>query len=254
MNLPSMPQHPSPAERAERALQRLARGPHPALDAAALARIEARLLAAIPATTAHRSPAWRWRAVALRALAACAVLILAVAAVWGLANRSLPGQPLYPVRQGTEALRMHLAGDPQAATLHLRYADRRLDEFEALLDRGELHLTTLDRAAAELSAALALLEDHRAAPDTAPRLFALSVRQTALAERAAAIAIDHDEALPILAASIAQATQIGVQTRALAGDLLLAAVPADRLSGETGALSLAPDSAVLLPRAPQVSG
>ncbi|NOX63685.1 MAG: hypothetical protein GXP42_17310, partial [Chloroflexi bacterium] len=62
------------------------------------------------------------------AFVAMLLLILALGVV-----RSLPGQPLYPIKRGSEALALLFIRSPEAqADYYMRLADRRLSEMEAL--------------------------------------------------------------------------------------------------------------------------
>ncbi|MBV9328511.1 MAG: hypothetical protein JO352_32755 [Chloroflexi bacterium] len=76
---------------------------------------------------------WVWRGAIGGILAA----ILAVVATLSASASSLPGQPLYSLKQATEELGVRLAPDDQARTLLLlRQANARLDETAQLLDEG----------------------------------------------------------------------------------------------------------------------
>ena len=89
------------------------------------------------------SPSWR------RAGVVAAGAIASVVAVSGVAvagSQSLPGDPFYGVKRGTEALQLRTAdGDLDKGTLHLDFASTRLQEVRGL---------TFGRDAAERSATL----------------------------------------------------------------------------------------------------
>jgi hypothetical protein len=64
------------------------------------------------------------------------VLVCGMLGVGTVSAASLPGSPLYPVKQATEAVVTWAAFTPQLqTTVHLAWAERRLDEAEALLAR-----------------------------------------------------------------------------------------------------------------------
>lgn len=71
------------------------------------------------------------------------VIILTLSAIGGgtvyAAQDSLPGDTLYPVKLGTEEIRMMLPGDDVAkAERALSFAGRRIEEIEALAENGRL--------------------------------------------------------------------------------------------------------------------
>lgn len=72
---------------------------------------------------------------------AAAVVVLIIAAIWtttSLSAHSLPGEPLYPVKLLTERVEYSVAFNPhRKALLHLRFADRRTEEFTGIFKPGE---------------------------------------------------------------------------------------------------------------------
>ena len=69
-----------------------------------------------------------WRSTAFMAAVSAAVLLfIGTGATYASAN-ALPGQPLYPVKRGVEAVSVWLAGVETAMQLHLDFAGRRLAE------------------------------------------------------------------------------------------------------------------------------
>ncbi len=78
------------------------------------------------------------------AMPAIAIILLAVAVFTGgtaatvyAADQAVPGEPLYAVDVAVEQLRLALTTDPAAeAELHLRYAQERLAEIQALAQSG----------------------------------------------------------------------------------------------------------------------
>jgi hypothetical protein len=79
-----------------------------------------------------------WQPAVVRAVAAL-LLVVAVGLTGSLLSaRSLPGEPLYPVKRLTERLLYSVTVNAQGrAELHLRFADRRTQEFVYVLEPGE---------------------------------------------------------------------------------------------------------------------
>lgn len=79
-----------------------------------------------------------WQPVLVRA---AAVIILIIAISWtttSLSAHSLPGEPLYPVKRLTERIEYSVAFDAhRKAVLHLRFANRRTQEFSDVFAPGE---------------------------------------------------------------------------------------------------------------------
>ena len=70
--------------------------------------------------------------------AAIVVLISMMTGGATLAQESLPGDVLYPVKRNGERIRLQLTRSvDEQATLYLRYADRRIDEVSALMERND---------------------------------------------------------------------------------------------------------------------
>ncbi len=89
--------------------------------------------AATTSTGRRRRSRWLWRGAMGGILAA----ILAALATLSASASSLPGQPLYGIKQATEEIGVRFAPDDQARTLMLlRQANARLDETAQLLDQG----------------------------------------------------------------------------------------------------------------------
>lgn len=219
-----------------RAAGELARGPHPALDDDSVARIEAQLRAAAhllyaehpaldeaavkhgEARVAAHSRLLRTAAVSrgwVRGLARiAAVLAVLIVALYGTVTASadsLPGDVLYPVKRLVERGEIALASDNEALVLRLEFADRRLDEFERLLARGDVQPAVLDSAVDELEAALALVEQGTGSAEMVARdVRALAARHVALAQiggvSAAGVRFD-------VVQIVRQATQAAAQSR-----------------------------------------
>ena len=118
----------------ERLMQRIAGRPGVASDSGAGA-----WLAPVPSTNGHvyrivRRPArWMWRGVGGGLLAAA----LVAAATLSASASSLPGDPLYGLKQAQEELGVRLAPDDEARALALLHqGDARLDETTRLLREG----------------------------------------------------------------------------------------------------------------------
>ncbi len=85
-----------------------------------------------------------------RAVAATVVgaTLVASGGVFGVAQQSLPGDLLYPVKDATEDLRLAFtSGTVERGRLHLQFAEERLSELEAGVSRltADLIADTLDR-------------------------------------------------------------------------------------------------------------
>jgi hypothetical protein len=134
------------------------------LSGEARSRIRARLLAAMrePATAARearlrpsRTPIFTLRLATTLGAVALAVTVAGGGTVFA-AQRSLPGDPLYPVKTGSEHVRLALTVDRQdKANLHLMLARRRVDEIASGAHRGDaLQTTAAERVAKQLDQAL----------------------------------------------------------------------------------------------------
>ena len=83
--------------------------------------------------TRKRRSRWVWRG----ALGGLLAAVLAALATLSVSASSLPGQPLYGLKQATEELGVWFAPDDQARTqILLRQANARLDETAQLLEQG----------------------------------------------------------------------------------------------------------------------
>lgn len=81
-------------------------------------------------------PRTRWMAL-VGALVLVAVVFLAGSGVVYAANEALPNQPLYGVKLTVERVRLRLTPSPEAKIqMHLTFARRRLNELEALVQKG----------------------------------------------------------------------------------------------------------------------
>jgi hypothetical protein len=196
---------------------RLARGPHPVLDAPSVAQIQAQILArADKIVFAGARNGWQPRGLLRWAVAACLIVALLLVSTASVSAQSLPGETLYPVKRLVEQGRIALSGDSGEVGLRLQFADRRLDEFEELLDEGTVRLDTLDDAVDEMNTALSLVEDGAGSrQDAASRLVDLSERHVALAERARPRLEPDGEQVEQLQGVAEEAEQVGQEARDL---------------------------------------
>lgn len=160
---------------------RLARSPHPALGRDQVARIESLILARVHSGHTRRPI----RTILYWAAAACLIITLVTMGTAQVSAGSLPGETFYPVKRFVERGRLALSSDKDDVDLRLEFADRRLDEFETLLDRGTINLDPLHDAIKEMNSALALVEEAKGSRDSSvQQLMKLSSRQVQLAEQA----------------------------------------------------------------------
>jgi hypothetical protein len=135
--------------------------PRPSLAPEARMRIEARLLAAAQSIPSVRPASsrltitrlWRWAAVGMVLVLACACL--SGTALVTAASGALPNSPLYPVKLATEEIQLWWAPAQDEPALHLRFAERRLDELQSLAELGQFEAVTLTALTEETAAALA---------------------------------------------------------------------------------------------------
>ncbi len=113
-------------------------------------------------------PRPRRLALAAGLAATLVVLLLTGGGVVYGAGSALPGDSLYPVKTTVEVMRLMLApSEAEAAALRLEFADRRLEEVDALLKAGRAASVpqALEQYAAEVEAASTVLAH---APASAP--------------------------------------------------------------------------------------
>jgi hypothetical protein len=141
--------------------------PKPAISPQAKARIEGQLFEAGMAMGLVRKerkplprprfllprltlPRWHW---AYGALAAMVIVVLFMATLVGAAN-ALPGSPLYRVKLASEDVWLWVAPARAEPALHLRFAQRRLEEYKELAAKGVHDETLLEAMVAQVDAAL----------------------------------------------------------------------------------------------------
>lgn len=135
-----------------RAVRRAAR---PELAEASVGRIHRRALARL---RQNRRPQRFSGGLALRWAAALIIVALLIAAGTGTvaaSSGSLPGEPLYPVKRFAEQAQLALTPASARPSLHLKFAEKRLDEIEKLAAAGLIRTEALDNLAAETEALLA---------------------------------------------------------------------------------------------------
>lgn len=152
----------------------------------------------------------RWGAVA----AGVALLVVIGRGTVAAAESSLPTQPLYTIKQATEAFQIALAPEGSAkAKVYTELATRRLDEMTVLARQGDVQ--NVDRLTSQLEAHLdnATLAASHASPEPAPSSESVpsptaTSTPTAAAAQAtqpAATATPSPTATPMAAASVAPA-------------------------------------------------
>ena len=152
-----------------KAAQRTASTTGPRLSDEATAAIQERLLQRAgelrTRSAEHHRPGAFWgRPLHFRLMPVALVLLitLLVSSMWvsSAAAASLPGDVLYPVKRVTERVQLALAfSETNRAWLHIRFAERRLKEVQAVLEqRGQLDEVTLTEVGDETEAALASAE------------------------------------------------------------------------------------------------
>ena len=98
----------------------------------------------------------RWAARRWVSVVAAAVVVAAISfATAAAAAASLPGDWLYPVKRWSESVALQAARDATRVYLRLEWAQRRLNEFQALTARGVVDVALLDEFEAETTAAIA---------------------------------------------------------------------------------------------------
>ena len=120
--------------------------------------LERRLRSRMAELPAPRRTPVRPRLAALRwvSVAAAAVVVAAISfGTAAAAAASLPGDLLYPVKRWSESVALQAARDATRVYLRLEWAQRRLNEFQALTARGVVDVALLDEFEAETTAAIA---------------------------------------------------------------------------------------------------
>lgn len=100
------------------------------------------------------------------AVAACLViaLVLTSAGAARASDDSVPGDVLYPLKRLIEQVRLSLVSTENEPDLRLELAERRLDEFETLLEHNKVDLNVLEDASTHLDRAMQLADEGHGNP------------------------------------------------------------------------------------------
>jgi hypothetical protein len=197
---------------------RLARGPHPVLENVRMAQIQTQVLLHADRLPRSRNGSRRgWSYVLRWTVAACLLLAVVVVGTTGASAQSLPGDTLYPVKRWVEQGQLVLTGSDGEVSLRLDFAERRLNEFEELLERGDVRLDVLDDATDDMNVALRFVS-RGIGPrnETLGRLVDLSERQVLLAQRASRVVGDDPAKLDRLNQRATEANEIANRARDMA--------------------------------------
>ncbi len=137
---------------------RLAKAPRPTLSTEASARIQELILRQArqrpEPLRPNFAPVLRW------GLVASVLLVVMLIPTSQVALASVPGELFYPLKERIEQLETRLATSPESrAGASLIHAERRTQEFDVLLSRGQFEPSLLDAAHAQLMQASALLHN-----------------------------------------------------------------------------------------------
>ena len=172
---------------------RIGKTRHPTLSVSATKAIEQRLLKRATEIKQSKAKPSRWPLpFSLRPLvtvAATLIVVLALVLAGGggivyASTDSLPGSPLYGVKRSTEQVQLFLAPmGTRRAELHIRFAQRRLEEVQALTEtKGKVDEETLAAIAEETELALKEMEGAHPAEKSnlLEKLASLTERQQAV--------------------------------------------------------------------------
>jgi hypothetical protein len=166
---------------------------HPTLSVSATRAIEQRLLKRAKEIKHSKAKPSRWplpfslRPLVTVAATLMVVLALVLAGGGGIvyaSTDSLPGSPLYGVKRATEQVQLFLVPmSTGRAELHIRFAQRRLEEVQALVEtKGKVDEETLAAIAKETELALKEVEEAHPAEKSnlLEKLASLTERQQAV--------------------------------------------------------------------------
>ena len=186
----------------------LARVSTPALEVQTSQRIEARMLAAFDAQYAPRlavrsrrraEPLLRW------ALVASLALVLLLVGLTPAVAASLPGEPLYSVKQFYEKVELAAAITPPAkAGVYLQHADRRAQEALTLLERKQFAPGLVSEALADMDAAGKLETEVRSSPRLRGQVLQVETALSFIVQDAAQSGIASQQEIAPLSAQIQQ--------------------------------------------------
>lgn len=190
------PQHAGQLAPLIQVADRIRKTRHPALSVSATKAIERRLLKRATELRQSRAKPSFWSLpFSLRPLvtvAATLIVVLALVLIGGggivyASTDSLPGSPLYGVKRTTEQVQLFLApAGAKRTELHIKFAQRRLEEVQALVEiKGQVDEEALAAIAEETGLALeeaekASVQDKAALLD---KLVSLTERQQAVLKR-----------------------------------------------------------------------
>jgi hypothetical protein len=187
------PQHAGQLAPLVQVADRIRKTRHPTLSVSATKAIEQRLLKRATEIKQSRAKPGRWPLpFSLRPLvtvAATLIVVLALVLAGGggivyASTDSLPGSPLYGVKRATEQVQLFLTPmGTGRAELHIRFAQRRLEEVQALAEtKGQVDEETLAAIAEETELALKEVEGAHPAEKSnlLEKLASLTERQQAV--------------------------------------------------------------------------
>jgi hypothetical protein len=187
------PQHAGQLAPLLQVADRLRKTRHPTLSVSATKAIEQRLLKRATEIKPSKAKSSRWPLpFSLRPLvtvAATLIVVLALVLAGGggivyASTDSLPGSPLYGVKRATEQVQLFLTPMGMGrAELHIRFAQRRLEEVQALAEtEGKVDEETLAAIAEETALALKEVEGAHPAEKSnlLEKLASLTERQQAV--------------------------------------------------------------------------
>jgi hypothetical protein len=154
--------------------------PRPEFRASARYRLFSALEAREKKKTERRMPLWGWQRRWAVALAAVLVLILVGVGTVSASASSLPGDTLYPVKTATEKVQgFFTLGSEAKANLHMKLAQRRLNELKLLAESNRnIPQTLLGVMNTETNGAIEILSrDKEVGNKSIDRLMGLTSNQ-----------------------------------------------------------------------------
>lgn len=139
---------------------RMANAPRPQLSAEARSRIQQQVMQHAARQQVMRRPEFSIQPVLRWALVASVVLVVLFLPAARVTMASVPGDILYPAKQLVEQVERGLASTDEArAATHLTHAERRIQEAQVLLIRGQLDAPLLRAAQQNMADAAALVRN-----------------------------------------------------------------------------------------------
>ncbi len=159
--LAKYPNHAAELEPLLRVAARLQQAPSPTLRPEARLHIKARLqdrARQLPSRPQHRQSAPALNVLRWAFTVGLTVLILSVVTSGAIrASGSLPGEPLYSVKTINEQFESWFTSAPQRPEMHLKFAQRRLDEIMAMGHLGIVDDLAIIKMESEMRQAIELL-------------------------------------------------------------------------------------------------